>query len=98
MRSCTVSFADAQGMRHSVEVTAETLLEAAALALHAFRQSELVPAALPNGGVLEIRIRPLAVSHAVTLQRVQAWLSSNGKSPREHALKVRLRHVLDSPS
>ena len=38
LRSCAVSFTDAHGMRHTVEVTAETLLEAAALALHVFKQ------------------------------------------------------------
>jgi hypothetical protein len=40
VRACVVSFAGDRGVRHSVEVTAETLYEAAALALSIFRQSE----------------------------------------------------------
>jgi hypothetical protein len=37
-RICVVSFTDSEGIRHSVEVTASTLYEAAALAINEFRR------------------------------------------------------------
>jgi len=38
-RTCLVSFIDSEGIRHSVEVTASTLYQAAALAIGDFRRS-----------------------------------------------------------
>jgi hypothetical protein len=40
LRPCRVSFQDASDISHSVEVTAESLFEAAALAIEAFRAAE----------------------------------------------------------
>ena len=40
VRACVVSCAGERGVRHSVEVTAGTLYEAAAQALAIFKQSE----------------------------------------------------------
>jgi len=39
LRTCTVSCEDSDGHQHSLEVTAETLYEAVAQALAAFRKS-----------------------------------------------------------
>jgi hypothetical protein len=38
IRVCSVSFTDHRGVRHSVEVQAESLFEAAVLAIQIFRQ------------------------------------------------------------
>jgi hypothetical protein len=43
IRSCTVSFEDGAGIRHTVQVTAESVFEAAALALRAFEQAGAAP-------------------------------------------------------
>ncbi len=40
LRTCRVSFQDAEGIAHSVEVTAQSLFEAAVLAIKAFRAAE----------------------------------------------------------
>jgi len=50
MSTCIVSFLDLDGVRHSVEVEAEGLYEAAVLALVAFKKHdlELNPAGSPN--------------------------------------------------
>jgi hypothetical protein len=34
------------------------------------------------------------VNHSVSVQRVQNWLQSNGKTPKEQALKSRLRELV----
>ena len=94
LRSCTVSFRDALGIHHSVEVSAESLYEAAALALKAFQSAQLMPAEWGTATELEICSRPPTVRHCITIHKVQNWLQSAGKSPREQALKSRLRDLL----
>jgi len=42
VRTCTVSCEDSDGHQHSIEVTAETLYEAVANALAAFKSNEWV--------------------------------------------------------
>ena len=41
---CVVSYVDSQGLRHSVEVSAASLYEAAVLACKTFQQHECMPA------------------------------------------------------
>jgi hypothetical protein len=48
VRACIVTLAGERGVRHPVEVTAETLYEAAATALSIFRQSEWADIIGPN--------------------------------------------------
>ena len=43
VRSCNVSFDDGTWIRHSVQVTADTLFEAAALALRVFEENGTPP-------------------------------------------------------
>ena len=65
-------------------ITAESLFEAAALALRAL---EAVGAKPGPAAHLEIAAQMPVVSHSVKVQRVRDWLNSGGKSPREQALK-----------
>jgi hypothetical protein len=54
MATCIVSFLDLDGLRHSVEVDAESLDEAAALATRTFRQHNCAPGAITK---LDVEIR-----------------------------------------
>ena len=45
---------------------------------------------------LEIIVRAPAVSHSLTVQQVEKWLATGGKSPREVVLQKRLREILGS--
>ena len=90
---CEVSFRDSEGISHSVGVVASSLFEAEDLALVRFRRAGLSDSAFGPTTRLRIAARPPADARAVTVARVQAWLDSNGKSPREHALKARLRDL-----
>ena len=87
MASCVVSYLDISGIRHTVEVEAESLYEAAALAVHAFKEHECEPGSLSN---LEVEVRR-SVTHTLTVRRLQEWLSGSAKSPKEMILKERLR-------
>lgn len=44
---------------------------------------------------LEIKVSMPAVTHTVSARRLQDWLECSGMTPREQALKHRLRQILD---
>ena len=80
-------------MPKSVEVAADSLYEAAALALAAFRKSS---AAEPPGMASRLVVtlhRVEAERHEVQVQSVDAWLACQGRTPKEQALKSRLRET-----
>ena len=92
-RVCTVSFTDVRGVKHSVEVTAESLFEAAVLGVRRLRRSEWND---PPGqsAILEIEVRNPGVKHTVTLQQLSRWLNGASSSPAESMKKVHLRGLL----
>jgi hypothetical protein len=93
-RQCRVSFTDTERITHCAEVTAETLYEAAVLALAEFHRCGFTDA--HTGPVTRLNIAVLApsTSHEISVGKLRAWLDSNRRSPRQQALKVRLREVL----
>ena len=91
MASCIVSFVDTEGIRHTVEVEAESLFEAAALAIRTFKQHQCEPGLITK---LDVEIRS-CITHTVTRKRIHDWLHGGAKSPREAVLKERLRELLD---
>ena len=90
MAACRVSYVDLEGFRHSVELEAESLYEAAVLAVSTFRQHHFEPGDLTN---LEVEIRT-AITHTVTLKKVRSWLQGGSRSPKEAIVKDRLRALL----
>ena len=90
MASCVVSYLDIEGLRHTVEVEAGSLYEAAVLAVRIFREHDCEPGALSK---LEVEIRT-SVIHTVTLKKIQEWVSGGSKSPKEAVMKDRLRELL----
>jgi len=92
-RACTVSFTGPDGIRHSVNVQAETLYEAVVLAIRAFREHACAPGA---GSQLEVEARSPSVTHTVTMAKVQDWLRSSAKSPSDKIMKERLKGLLAS--
>jgi hypothetical protein len=90
MASCVVSYLDTSGIRHTVEVEASGLYEAAALALRTFRQHGCDPGVM---GKLEVEVRS-TITHTLTVQRLQSWLDGGAKNPKEAVLKERLQELL----
>ena len=90
IRSCRVSYQDPDGIRHSVEVTAETLYEAAVLGIKALQ--------LANGSsapiMIDVTVKAPETTHTIKTTALSSWLSGHGRSPREQMLKVRLRELL----
>ena len=66
LRTCTVSCEDSDGHQHSLEVTAETLYEAVAQALAAFKSNEWV-GQIGRGHTITVRVQQPAVEHRVRI-------------------------------
>jgi hypothetical protein len=90
MARCIVSYLDISGLRHTVEVDAESLYEAAVLALRIFKQHDCEPVGMSN---LDIEIRS-SVTHTVSVRKVHSWLNGGARTPKEALTKERLRALL----
>jgi hypothetical protein len=92
-RACTVSFTDPRGIKHSVEVTADSLFEAAVLGVKTLRSGQWND---PPGEttVIEVEVRNPGVKHTVSLVHVSRWLNGASNSPAESMKKVKLRKLL----
>jgi hypothetical protein len=88
--SCIVSFTDLDGLRHGVEVEAESLYEAAVKAIVVFRKFDHEPGAMTK---LEIEVRT-SIVHTLTTKKVFEWLKQGCNTPKEAVMKERLRELL----
>jgi hypothetical protein len=68
-KTCTVTYSDLDGASHSVEVPADSLYEAAALGLQAFRKAPFIDLNPGPASRLGVVVREPAVGHAVTMLR-----------------------------
>lgn len=95
VKECTVVIHDLNQTAHSLDVTAETLYEAIALASPR--------CAVTNGSAtseedcttvtVTVRRHP-EVTHVVKIQDFENWLNTGGKTPADKVLKTRLRQML----
>jgi hypothetical protein len=92
VRWCTVSYRGVSGIRHSVDVEAETLYEAAVIAVARFRQ-DIWGEAVASGTALEVEVREPSTKHSLTLQQVERWLASSG-TPADASKKAKLKMML----
>lgn len=91
MSRAVVSFLDTEGIRHTVEIEeADSLYEAAVLAIHAFQKHDCEPG---DVSMLDIEIRS-SVTHTVTPRKVRQWLTGGAKTPKEQITKERLRALI----
>jgi hypothetical protein len=95
VRTCSVTASDARGIRHTVEVTAESLFEAAALALTAFRNDGWTDPIGP-ATKLDVEIRQPVVRHSVSVLQIERWIQGATSSPNERVKKDRLARLLSS--
>jgi len=92
-RPCTVTLTDPTGVRHSVDVTAESLFEAASLGLAAMNAEGW---ANTDGAAatLEVSVVQTVVKHSVSVQQVLRWLDGVTISPEERVTRERLKALL----
>ncbi len=94
VRSCRVTCRDAEGIEHSVDVTAESLFEAVAQAWRIFGESEWNADGGRPPSVFVVRVKHPEIEHTVRAQDFENWFVAPAKSPTEMALKDRLRNIL----
>jgi hypothetical protein len=87
-----VSFTGPSGIRHSVEVTAESIYEAAALGVSALKNSGWTHAIAPSTE-LEIQVRGRHLS-SLTVQEIRRWCDGVAVSTDETLKKRRLKQLL----
>jgi hypothetical protein len=93
LRTCTVSSTGPSGVRQSVEVTAESIYEAAALGVPALKNSGWADAIAP-GTELEVQVREPATSHRLTVQQIRRWCDGVAVSLDETLKKRRFKQLL----
>jgi len=94
VRSCLVTLVDGRGIRHTVEVTAETVFDAAARGLAALAESAWTDRPGPATR-LDIEVRAPAVIHTITVQQLARWSQGTAASPDERLRKDRVRQILE---
>jgi len=97
MKQCRVSFRDADGIEHAVEVDASTLYEAVGLAIDRFRRCEHVK--YEPEGLHEFTVEPRepGTQHRLTRKTFDAWLRRSAASPADMVLKSKLKAILGEP-
>jgi hypothetical protein len=74
---CRVSVTDSEGISHAVEVQAESLYEAVALAVSEFRNDSVTSMPGPMTEFI-ISIRRPATEHRIRLGQVSQWATQGG--------------------
>jgi hypothetical protein len=93
LKACAVSFTDIRGIRHTAEVEAESLYEAAVQGIRRLNQDPWIERIGP-GTKLEIEVREPATKHALTVEQVERWLAGATKNPTEATRKAKLKLLL----
>jgi hypothetical protein len=81
------------GIRHSVEVTGETLYEAAATALSILKKDAWAEPLAP-GTPIEIQVREPATTHVLTLAKIRQWCDGVAVSPDEVLKRKRVKSLV----
>jgi len=97
LKTCNVTITDAAGVRHTAEVTAESLFEAAAMGLAALKKDGWTGTIGPAAR-LEVEVREAVVRHTLTVPQIERWLQGATTSPNERVRKDRLRALLQTSS
>ena len=94
-RLCRVSFTDASGVTHAVDVNAESLYEAVAIALHELRRSGLVPVLPGPATPIHVAVKSAAeAEHTIRFSQFETWLGGAARSPKERMQKDRFRGIV----
>jgi hypothetical protein len=96
LRTCAVTLTDARGVKHTAEVTAETLYEAAILGIQILKKDGWIEGAVGAATRIEIEVREPATRHTITLMQIERWLSGATISPNERVRKDRLKGMLQA--
>ncbi|HEY6892586.1 MAG TPA: hypothetical protein VI258_00345 [Rhodanobacteraceae bacterium] len=88
-----MSFKDLRGVRHSVDVEADSLYEAAVFGVCRLSEDAWVEKIGP-ATMLEIEVRAPGSTHTISLQQVERWLGAATTNPNEATRKAKLKTML----
>ena len=94
MARCCVSFNDTNGIPHSVEVEADSLYEAVAVAVSEFRADSMTEDPGPMTEFTVAIHRP-PVEHKIRLNQVEKWTESTRDGPAGIIKRQRVRSLLN---
>lgn len=90
---CTVSFKAPSGISHSVDVTAQSLYEAAAMGVAALKKDGWIEGLGPATRLV-VQVRQPGSTHYVTVQQLNRWLDGVTTSPAEVLRRTQLKKLL----
>jgi len=93
LKASSVSFTDVRGIKHSAEIEAESLYEAAVQGIRRLNQDPWIERIGP-GTRLDIEIREPSAKHSITVEQVQRWLAGPTRNPTEATKKAKLKLLL----
>jgi hypothetical protein len=82
-----------RGIRHSADVEAESLYEAAVLGLRRLNEDPWLEKIGP-ATVLDIEVRTPGTKHAISVQQIERWLAGVTTNPHESMKKAKLKMLL----
>ncbi len=93
IKECTVSFEDEKGVRHAVQVEAESLYEALGRALPRLRELGWTED-IENAHRFRVEARGATITHEVDCRQLEQWTRRACRGPAEFLLKSRVREML----
>ncbi|MGA9719714.1 MAG: hypothetical protein WBQ79_15660 [Acidobacteriaceae bacterium] len=93
-RRCTVRFTDENGIEHRVEVLAESVYEAAALALRSFNADPFIHDKPTERSALKVCVIAPSAEHALRVEQLRRWVEKASRSPAEKLARNRIRSLL----
>jgi hypothetical protein len=88
-----VTITDVRGVKHTVEVTAESVYEAGVLGLAVLKRDSWLDRP-GRAATLEVTVCEPPVKHSVTVAQIERWLEGATSSPNEKVRKDRLKAML----
>ena len=92
---CRVSFTDSEGILHGVDVDAESLYEAVAIAVASFREDDVSPSSPGPMTEFTVVVHRNPTEHKIRLQQVLKWSEHSTKEgPAGITKRLRVRTLL----
>ena len=92
-KTCRVSFKDADGIVHAVEVRADSMYEAACLGLKALKHSDWIERIGP-GTRITVQVHEPPVEHFLMYAQLTRWLEGATANPADMLKKKQLKAML----
>jgi len=93
LKQCAVSFTDVRGIRHTADVEAESLYEAAVQGIRRLNQDPWIERIGP-ATKLEVEVREPSARHILSVEQVERWLAGATANPTEATKKKKLKLLL----